>query len=102
MKNKHLLLITCLGFSFQAWAAGPKQAMSDVPAQNDEQVTLMNQTMQPYNHWAFRNAGISSSVMVPRAGTISALPEAIDPSIADIAFSYQGKELYRAGGNGVG
>lgn len=66
-------------------------AMETVPATNDAQVTLMNWSEQPYNHWAFRNIGIQPSVMVPRGGDISALPTALDARIPKLAFTYQNK-----------
>ncbi|WOG26403.1 serine hydrolase [Endozoicomonas sp. 8E] len=66
-------------------------AMDNVPAAPEGQVTLMNWTKQPYNHWAFRNMGIHPSLMVPRSGAISVIPQALDARIPDLAFEYQGK-----------
>ncbi|MCU7846008.1 MAG: beta-lactamase family protein [Candidatus Thiodiazotropha sp. (ex Monitilora ramsayi)] len=66
-------------------------AMDTVPAKPESQVTLMNWSEQPYNHWSFRNVGVSPSLMVPRAGKITPLPEALNPEVADFKFEYQGK-----------
>ncbi len=65
--------------------------MEAIPAKPDSQVTLMNWSEQPYNHWSFRNVGMHPSVMVPRSGKITPLPTQINAAIADMAFDYQGK-----------
>jgi CubicO group peptidase (beta-lactamase class C family) len=66
-------------------------AMDTVPAKPASQVTLMNWSEQPYNHWSFRNVGIQPSVMVPRAGKIVILPEKPTPGIPNIKFNYEGR-----------
>ncbi|MGI9202353.1 MAG: serine hydrolase domain-containing protein, partial [Woeseiaceae bacterium] len=66
-------------------------AMSTVPPSAESQVTFMNWSEQPYNHWSFKNTGVSPSLMVPRAGGIVSLPVKLNPDIADIEFEYDGR-----------
>ncbi|WP_070965703.1 serine hydrolase domain-containing protein [Vibrio sonorensis] len=66
-------------------------AMEAIPATSEGQVTLMNWTEQPYNHWAFRNAGVHPSLMVPRGGEISPIPYALDENLPTLSFKYQGE-----------
>jgi CubicO group peptidase (beta-lactamase class C family) len=87
---KHLLMSMLLTLSFTTVATSAQDAMNTIPAEPAAQVTFMNWSEQPYNHWSFRNIGVQSSVMVPRAGNITLLPEALDSSVADIKFKYQG------------
>ena len=65
--------------------------MSTVPPSAESQVTFMNWSEQPYNHWSFKNTGVSPSLMVPRAGGIVSLPVKLNPDIADIEFEYDGR-----------
>jgi len=67
--------------------------MDTTPAEPRSQVTLMNLSKQPYNHWAFRNMSIQPGVMVPRSGDIFSLAEAHDPAVANISFEYQGESF---------
>lgn len=67
--------------------------MNTTPAKPEAQVTLMNLSKPVYNNWAFRNMSIQPGLMIPRSGKISALPEALDPAIANIKFEYQGKSF---------
>lgn len=90
MKLAKTIFISFLsGFAASAIA---EQAMQTVPASAKGQVTLMNWSAAPYSEWAFRNVGIQPSVMVPRAGDIDPLVYDLDPSIAEINFSYQNAE----------
>jgi CubicO group peptidase (beta-lactamase class C family) len=89
MKSLYISILLILSLSMVANSA--QTVMDTIPAKPASQVTLMNWSEQPYNHWSFRNIGVQSSVMVPRAGKIIPLPEAPDSSIADIEFNYQGK-----------
>ncbi|SHH24000.1 serine hydrolase domain-containing protein [Ferrimonas marina] len=66
-------------------------AMDTIPAAAEAQATKANWTLQPFNKWTFRNVGMHPSVMVPRDGDIVAIPEALNPKIAELEFDYQGK-----------
>jgi CubicO group peptidase (beta-lactamase class C family) len=89
MKQSCLSILLALSLSTAADSA--PVAMDTTPAKPASQVTLMNWSEQPYNHWSFRNVGVQPSVMVPRAGKINLLPEELNPTVADIKFEYQGK-----------
>lgn len=89
MKQSFFSILLVL--SFFTLANSAPVAMDTIPAKPASQVTLMNWSEQPYNHWSFRNVGVQSSLMVPRAGKITLLPEALNPAVADIKFDYQGK-----------
>lgn len=88
---KNLFFSVLMILSLSAMANSAQAVMDTVPAKPESQVTFMNWRDQPYNHWSFRNVGVQSSVMVPRAGKIIPLPEAPNASMADIEFKYQGK-----------
>lgn len=91
---KKALICVAVGASLSVSIAGTllaQEAMSTVPAQPQEQVTVNNWTQQPYNNWSLRNAGINPSVMVPRSGPIALLDEDLDQTIPDIEFEYEGK-----------
>lgn len=88
---KASLFSILLVLSFFTLASAATIAMDKIPAKPVSQVTLMNWSEQPYNHWSFRNVGVQPSLMVPRAGKITLLPEAPNPAVADIKFDYQGK-----------
>ncbi|GAA4898893.1 serine hydrolase [Ferrimonas pelagia] len=84
---KRTLIAVLLGFSSGSALA----AMDTIPAAAEAQATKANWTLQPYNYWTFRNVGMHPSVMVPRGGDIVAIPEALDPKIAELKFDYQGQ-----------
>ena len=65
--------------------------MDTIPASPEKQATKGTWTQAPYNKWTFRNMGLHPSVMVPRDGDIVAIPEALDPKLAELEFDYQGK-----------
>ena len=65
--------------------------MDAVPPSAESQVTLMNLSEQPFNHWGFKNMGVQSSVMVPRGGDVVPIPVDLDPEIANISFEYGGQ-----------
>ena len=75
---KNLLLIGPLALFLTIGVNAADLAMDTVPAKPEAQATLTNWTQQPYNHWTFRNVGMHPSLMVPRAGKITLLPEALD------------------------
>lgn len=89
MKSTLIAFLIVVSLSSHGFAAS--QAMDTVPALPESQVTLMNWSIQPYSHWAFRNIGINPSLMVPRGGDIVALPEALDSSVAKMKFEHDGK-----------
>ena len=74
---------------------GSTSVMQDFPPVPETQVTLKNWSISPFSHWGMKNAGIVSSVMVPRAGNIYQLPknELSLSSIENISFTYNGKTL---------
>lgn len=88
---KKILIIAQLVALFFTGLSYAQVVMDTTPAKPSSQVTLMNWSKQPYNHWGFRNVGIQSSLMVPRSGEITLLPVALNPAIADISFDYKGK-----------
>ena len=89
-----ILTTITIGYSIAAASADTRtSAMDTVPPSPEAQVTFMNWSEQPYNHWAFRNIGVQSSVMVPRAGDIVSLPADIIPDIANIEFEYDGQSF---------
>ncbi|WP_406645008.1 serine hydrolase [Aliisedimentitalea scapharcae] len=65
--------------------------MDNIPVPAQAQVTKGNWTTPPFNEWAFRNMGLHPSLMVPRSGAIVPIPEALNPSIAEIEFDYGGQ-----------
>jgi CubicO group peptidase (beta-lactamase class C family) len=65
--------------------------MDTVPPSPEAQVTFMNWSEQPYNHWSFKNIGVQSSVMVPRGGEILRIPTNLHAEIADVTFEYGGQ-----------
>ncbi|UWQ89892.1 beta-lactamase family protein [Rhodobacteraceae bacterium M382] len=69
----------------------PRVAMDNIPVPAQAQVTKGNWTAPPFNEWAFRNMGLHPSLMVPRSGAIVPIPEALNPSIAEIEFDYGGQ-----------
>ncbi|WP_026972126.1 serine hydrolase domain-containing protein [Aliagarivorans marinus] len=73
------------------FSTGASAVMDTIPAKPEAQVTKSNWTVHPYNQWAFRNVGLHPSVMVPRSGEITQIPEALDASIANIEFEYKGE-----------
>ncbi|PMO27870.1 serine hydrolase domain-containing protein [Vibrio breoganii] len=87
MKLK-LLAITISLSALSVSANDNAKAMYSVPIEAKEQVTLGNWMHHDYNHWAFQNMGIHPTVMVPRDGNISALPNKLDPSIAKLKFEH--------------
>lgn len=83
MKNKTILAIAIASLSSLSYAS----TMSTVPASPEDQVTMHNYQMPQYNHWSFQNFAIFPSLMIPRAGDVSTLPEKLDPTVADIQFT---------------
>lgn len=77
--------------SLSLFSTGASAVMDTIPAKPEAQVTKTNWTVHPYNQWAFRNVGLHPSVMVPRSGEITQIPEALDANIANIEFEYQGE-----------
>ncbi len=62
-----------------------EQVMVGVPPHADSQVTLSNYRINPFNAWAFRNAGGPLNVvMVPRGGDVRQLAEAPDSRIPSL------------------
>ncbi|WP_415405874.1 serine hydrolase domain-containing protein [Sulfurovum sp. CS9] len=66
-------------------------SMDKFPTDPAAQVTLMNFFHPPYNEWAFRNAGVQSTLMVPRGGDIVMLPSKANTKIAALKFEWDGK-----------
>ncbi|MFA0069418.1 serine hydrolase domain-containing protein [Vibrio breoganii] len=87
MKLK-LLAITISLSALSVSANDNAKAMYSVPIEAKDQVTLSNWTQPDYNHWTFQNIGIHPTVMVPRDGNISVLPNKLDPSIAKLKFEH--------------
>ncbi|QIA65585.1 serine hydrolase [Vibrio astriarenae] len=78
-------------FSATAVAASEIAVMDTIPASPEAQATKGKWTQAPYNNWTFRNMGLHPSVMVPREGSVVAIPEALDPNIAALKFDHQGE-----------
>lgn len=90
MKLKSLAIIASIS-AFSVAANDNANAMYSVITGANDQVTLGNWMHPDYNHWAFQNMGIHPSLMVPRDGNISVLPEDLNPSIAALAFEFGGE-----------
>lgn len=106
MKKKYLLFTIILTLFF-AWStlqqqvvaksktdskAYTGQPMHGFPASAQSQVTLGNWTLQPYNKWAFRNAGILPSLIVPRGGDIHSFDKEPVPGLDNLSIEYNGKK----------
>ncbi|CZF78501.1 6-aminohexanoate-dimer hydrolase [Grimontia celer] len=90
MRKTLTTAVIAMGMSAGAWAEA-KVAMDTVPASAESQVTLSNWSAQPYNHWSFKNAGIHPSLMVPRGGNISEIPQALNDAVPNFAFDFDGQ-----------
>ncbi|MBY5948450.1 serine hydrolase domain-containing protein [Photobacterium rosenbergii] len=86
---KKATISSLIGLSLFSGAA--MAVMDTIPASPEKQATKGTWTQAPYNKWTFRNMGLHPSVMVPRDGDIVAIPEALDPKLAELEFDYQGK-----------
>ncbi len=69
-----------------------EQPMQGFPASAESQVTLSNWTLQPYNKWAFRNAGIMPSLMVPRGGPIHSFAKNPGAPFDNLPIEYNGQQ----------
>lgn len=87
------LVVLLTGYSVKPEAQNIKQdkeaikPMDGYPASAESQVTLMNAFEQPFNNWAFRNATVFPSLMVPRGGDIFMFSEGEHTDIVNHKFS---------------
>ncbi|WP_117233182.1 serine hydrolase domain-containing protein [Vibrio maerlii] len=86
MKTQIITAVVASALSATAFA--DIKPMSTVPAKPAEQVTLSNWLEHPNNHWSFQNMGIHPSVMVPRDGAISEIPQKLSPEVVNTKFAY--------------
>jgi CubicO group peptidase (beta-lactamase class C family) len=91
MIQRYLVLTYLLAIVPVTCADTRTEAMNSVPPSPESQVTFMNWSEQPFNHWSFKNVGIAPSLMVPRGGDIVQIPTEIDAQIANIEFQYEGE-----------
>ncbi|MCK8071741.1 serine hydrolase [Vibrio sp. 1CM23M] len=87
MKLKSIAILASIS-AFAVSANDNATAMYSVLTDANEQVTLGNWMHPDYNHWAFQNMGIHPTLMVPRDGNVSVLPERLDQNIAQLQFQY--------------
>ncbi|WP_028772694.1 serine hydrolase domain-containing protein [Shewanella waksmanii] len=86
-------LSTCAVLSASANGNDNAKAMYSTSTAAKDQVTLSNWADAEFNHWSFQNMGIHPTLMVPRDGNLSVLPENLDPKIAALNFEYAGQSF---------